>query len=120
MKTPTARTATTRMRDLAAWWDQFATATVTDLPRVIGAERADAARARRRRRCPGGPSSAPSSNDIGVLAAAPRGVSPAPAAFAQVIEPLIATAGIPRGDGSAHDVALGGRNRPPRRGLGLV
>ncbi|MDB5305993.1 MAG: hypothetical protein JWO38_195 [Gemmataceae bacterium] len=31
------------MRDLAAWWDRFATATVGDLPRIHGGERSDAA-----------------------------------------------------------------------------
>ena len=31
------------MRDLAAWWDKFATPTVNDLPKVNGAERAEAA-----------------------------------------------------------------------------
>ncbi|HEX4608234.1 MAG TPA: hypothetical protein VH092_08510, partial [Urbifossiella sp.] len=31
------------MRNLAGWWDRFATVTVTDLPRIHGGERADAA-----------------------------------------------------------------------------
>jgi hypothetical protein len=31
-----------RMHDLAAWWDKFATSTVSELPKVIGADRADA------------------------------------------------------------------------------
>ena len=76
------------MRDLSAWWDKFATATVTDLPRVIGGERADAAEhvasaltewSKR----------APSSNDIGFWRQHREGFT-SPAAFAQVIEPLIA------------------------------
>lgn len=33
-----------RMEQLADWWDQFATVTVSDLPRVHGGERAEAAR----------------------------------------------------------------------------
>lgn len=33
----------TGMRDLAGWWDQFATTAVTDLPKVNGGERAEAA-----------------------------------------------------------------------------
>lgn len=31
-----------RMHELAAWWDKFATSTVSELPKVIGADRADA------------------------------------------------------------------------------
>jgi hypothetical protein len=76
------------MRGLAGWWDRFATATVTDLPRVVGGERADAAEhvagaltewSRR----------APSSNDVGFWRQHREGFT-SPAAFAQVIEPLIA------------------------------
>jgi hypothetical protein len=79
---------TTAMRDLAAWWDKFATATVTDLPRVVGGERADAAE-----HVAGALTAwsqrAPSSNDIGFWRQHREGFT-SPAAFAQVIEPLIA------------------------------
>ncbi len=78
----------TGMRDLAAWWDRFATATVTDMPRVVGGERADAA---------GHVAAAltawakrtPASNDVGFWRQHREGFT-SPAAFAQVIEPLIA------------------------------
>jgi hypothetical protein len=79
---------TTAMRDLAAWWDKYATATVTDLPRVVGGERADAAE-----HVAGALTAwsqrAPSSNDIGFWRQHREGFT-SPAAFAQVIEPLIA------------------------------
>jgi hypothetical protein len=85
---PTRELLTTAMRDLAAWWDKFATATVTDLPRVAGTERAEAA---------GHVASAltawakrtPASNDVGFWRNHREGFT-SPAAFAQVIEPLIA------------------------------
>jgi hypothetical protein len=35
---------TAQMRTLAEWWDRYATATVGDMPRVVGGERTDAAR----------------------------------------------------------------------------
>ncbi len=38
----TAKLLQARMHDLAAWWDKFATPTVSELPKVIGADRADA------------------------------------------------------------------------------
>lgn len=41
-ETATAAKLQTRMHDLAAWWDKFATSTVSELPKVIGADRADA------------------------------------------------------------------------------
>lgn len=85
---PTRQQLIAGMRDLAAWWDKYATATVTDLPRVVGAERVDAAEhvamslsAWSKR--------APSSNDIGFWRQHREGFT-SPAAFAQVIEPLIA------------------------------
>src|SRR5205085_3770602 len=31
------------MRELAGWWDRYATSTVSDMPRIHGGERADAA-----------------------------------------------------------------------------
>lgn len=40
---PTRDRLSAAMRDLAEWWDRFATGTVTDLPRIVGGERADAA-----------------------------------------------------------------------------
>lgn len=77
----------TGMRELSSWWDKYATATVSDLPRVVGAERADAAEhvavsldAWSKR--------TPSSNDIGFWRQHRDGFT-SPAAFAQVIEPLI-------------------------------
>ncbi len=41
-ETSTAGVLEQRMHDLAAWWDKFATSTVSELPKVIGADRADA------------------------------------------------------------------------------
>ncbi|MCU0704503.1 MAG: hypothetical protein MUF18_11050 [Fimbriiglobus sp.] len=38
----TAEQLRKRMHDLAGWWDKFATSTVSELPKVIGADRADA------------------------------------------------------------------------------
>jgi len=40
---PTRDRLAAAMRALAGWWDRFATATVADLPRIHGGERADAA-----------------------------------------------------------------------------
>ncbi|MFM8272610.1 MAG: hypothetical protein ACKODX_09780, partial [Gemmata sp.] len=78
---------TGRMRRFAEWWDRFATSTVTDMPRIVGGERADAAghvtdalaawAAR-----PAG------SSDLGFWRQHRAGFT-SPAAFAQVIEPLI-------------------------------
>ncbi|MDY3553987.1 hypothetical protein R5W24_003101 [Gemmata sp. JC717] len=76
-----------RTRAFAAWWDRFATATVSDLPRIVGGERADAAEhvasalaewSRRK----------PSSNDVGFWRQHRDGFT-SPAAFAQVLEPLL-------------------------------
>jgi hypothetical protein len=85
---PTRQRLMAGMRDLANWWDKYATATVSDLPRVVGAERVDAAQhvatslnAWSKR--------APTSNDIGFWRQHREGFT-SPAAFAQVIEPLIA------------------------------
>ncbi len=73
---------------LAKWWDKYATATVSDMPRVMGAERAEAAEhvasaltawAER----------TPASNDVAFWRHHRDGFT-SPAAFAQVIEPLIA------------------------------
>jgi hypothetical protein len=74
------------MRELAEWWDRFATATVTDLPRIHGGERADGAEhvakalAAWARRDPG-------ANDVAFWRQHREGFT-SPAAFAQVIEAL--------------------------------
>ncbi len=39
----TAERLRVSMQELAGWWDQFATGTVSDLPKVVGTDRADAA-----------------------------------------------------------------------------
>ncbi len=77
----------TNMRNFAEWWDQFATSTVTDLPRIVGHERAEAAEhvaaalaAWSTRR--------PGSNDIAFWRQHREGFT-SPTAFAQVIEPLV-------------------------------
>ncbi|HEY1189196.1 MAG TPA: hypothetical protein VGE74_16200, partial [Gemmata sp.] len=78
---------TARMRDFAAWWDRFATSTVSDMPRIVGGERADAAEhvagalAEWSRRLP-------NSNDVAFWRQHREGFT-SPAAFAQVLEPLI-------------------------------
>ncbi|WP_171472217.1 hypothetical protein [Frigoriglobus tundricola] len=84
---PTRGHLTANMREFAAWWDRFATATVTDMPRIVGGERADAAEhvaealgAWSLRK--------PNSNDIAFWRQHREGFT-SPAAFAQVIEPLI-------------------------------
>ncbi|MBX3398853.1 MAG: hypothetical protein KF873_08940 [Gemmataceae bacterium] len=41
---PTIERLTHQMETLADWWDRFATSTVSDMPRVVGSERAGAAR----------------------------------------------------------------------------
>lgn len=75
------------MRDLAGWWDKYATATVADMPRIVGGERAEAAGhvaralAAWNRRDPG-------SNDLAFWRQHREGFT-SPAAFAQVIEALI-------------------------------
>ena len=78
---------TAHMRDFASWWDKFATSTVTDMPRIVGHERSDAAEhvadalsewAKRQ----------PNSNDIAFWRQHRDGFT-SPTAFAQVIEPLI-------------------------------
>ena len=76
------------MRKLAAWWDRFASATVTDLPRVVGSERADAAE-HVASSLTAWSQRAPSSNDVSFWRQHREGFT-SPAAFAQVIEPLIA------------------------------
>ncbi|MCS6864122.1 MAG: hypothetical protein RMJ56_10065 [Gemmataceae bacterium] len=84
---PTRARLAANMRAFAAWWDQFATSSVTDLPRIVGAERAEAAEhvadalARWSLR-------QPSSNDISFWRQHRHGFT-TPTAFAQVIEPLI-------------------------------
>jgi hypothetical protein len=77
---------TANMRQFAEWWDQFATSTVTDLPRIVGSERAEAAEhvadalaAWSIRK--------PNSNDIAFWRQHREGFTSA-TAFAQVIEPL--------------------------------
>jgi hypothetical protein len=84
---PTRARLAANLRDFASWWDQFATSTVTDLPRIVGSERADAAEhvaealaAWSIRR--------PGSNDIAFWRQHREGFT-SPTAFAQVIEPLI-------------------------------
>jgi hypothetical protein len=78
---------TGRMREFASWWDQFATSTVSDMPRIVGGERADAAEhvsaalaawARR----------GANTNDVQFWRAHRDGFTSA-SAFAQVIDPLI-------------------------------
>ncbi|MCI0702174.1 MAG: hypothetical protein L0241_13910, partial [Planctomycetia bacterium] len=91
------------MRKFAAWWDRFATSTVSDLPRIVGGERADAAEhvadalaawARREggtRGEPRGGSPKPRgdhTNDVAFWRQHRDGFT-SPTAFAQVIEPLI-------------------------------
>jgi hypothetical protein len=76
------------MRDLAGWWDRFAAATVADLPRVVGGERADAAE-HVATALTAWSLRAPSSNDVSFWRQHREGFT-SPAAFAQVIEPLIA------------------------------
>jgi len=83
----TRETLATNMRDFAAWWDKFATSTVSDMPRVVGGERSEAA---------GHVASAltawakrtPASNDVAFWRDHREGFT-SPAAFSQVIEPLI-------------------------------
>lgn len=74
------------MANLAAWWDRYAAGTVTDLPRIHGGERADAAGhvaaalAAWSKRDPGG-------NDLAFWRQHREGFT-SPAAFAQVIAAL--------------------------------
>lgn len=76
-----------RFRSLAEWWDRFATSAVSDLPRIVGRERADAAEhvasalAAWTRRDP-------SKNDLTFWRQHREGFN-SPAAYAQVIEALL-------------------------------
>jgi len=76
-----------RMRHLAEWWDRFATGTVTDLPRILGGERADAAE-HVARALAAWSKRDPSTNDLAFWRQHREGFS-SPAAFAQVIEALL-------------------------------
>jgi hypothetical protein len=76
------------MRTLAGWWDRFASATVADLPRVVGGERADAAE-HVASALTAWSQRALNSNDVAFWRQHREGFT-SPAAFAQVIEPLIA------------------------------
>jgi hypothetical protein len=75
------------MRDFAAWWDRYATSTVSDMPRVVGGERADAA-AHVAASLTAWAKRTPASNDVAFWRDHREGFT-SPAAFAQVIEPLI-------------------------------
>jgi hypothetical protein len=79
---------TRSMLELAGWWDRFATSTVTDLPRVVGSERADAA-THVASALTAWSKRTPNSNDFSFWRQHREGFT-SPAAFAQVIEPLIA------------------------------
>ncbi|QEL20274.1 hypothetical protein [Limnoglobus roseus] len=78
-----------QMQTLAEWWDRFATTTVSDMPRVLGSERADAAKhvanalALWRK-------AGTSANDIGFWRKHREGFR-TPSAFAQVIDALLDT-----------------------------
>lgn len=74
------------MRHLAAWWDRFATTTVTDLPRIHGGERADAAEHVAKALAAWGRRDA-STSDLAFWRQHRDGFT-SPAAFAQVIEAL--------------------------------
>ena len=83
----TREALTANMRLFAEWWDKFATSTVTDMPRIVGGERTDAAEhvadalaAWSLRK--------PNSNDIAFWRQHREGFT-SPTAFAQVIEPLV-------------------------------
>lgn len=84
---PTRERLTQAVRDLARWWDRFATPTVSELPRIHGGERADAA---------GHVAAAlaawakrdPAANDLAFWRQHRDGFA-SPAAFAQVIDALI-------------------------------
>lgn len=90
----------TGMRALAGWWDKFATATVEDMPRIVGGERADAAEHVAGALAAWGTRD-PSTNDLVFWRQHREGFT-SPAAFAQVVEAL--TAGTPR---ETHKSALG-------------
>lgn len=87
-----------RTRDFAAWWDRFATSTVNDMPRIVGGERADAAEhvasalAEWARAGGGRPKQEqggqPGTNDVAFWRQHREGFT-SPAAFAQVLEPLL-------------------------------
>lgn len=83
---PTRDRLAAGMHDLAAWWDRFATTTVTDLPRIHGGERSDAAEH------VAGALAAwskrdPDTSDLAFWRQHREGFT-SPAAFAQVIEAL--------------------------------
>jgi hypothetical protein len=83
---PTRDRLARSMRDLAGWWDRFATSTVADMPRIHGGERSDAAEhvanalAAWSKRDPG-------TSDL-VFWRQQRAGFTSPAAFAQVIDAL--------------------------------
>lgn len=85
----TVERITTQMQKLADWWDRFATSTVGDMPRVLGAERTDAAKHVARalalwRKADSG------ANDITFWRKHRDGFR-TPSAFAQVIDALLDT-----------------------------
>src|SRR5207249_4648283 len=75
------------MREFAGGWDRFATATVSDLPRIHGGERSDAAE-HVARALAAWSRRDPSTNDLAFWRQHREGFT-SPAAFAQVIEALI-------------------------------
>lgn len=75
------------MRSLADWWDQFGTATVSDLPRVVGSERVEAAE-HVTRALTAWAKRSPTGNEVAFWQRHRDGFT-SPVAFAQVIEPLI-------------------------------
>jgi hypothetical protein len=75
------------MRELAGWWDRYATATVSDMPRIVGGERADAAGHVARALAAWGRRD-PASGDLAFWRQHREGFT-SPAAFAQVVEALI-------------------------------
>ncbi len=86
---PTVERLTHQMERLADWWDRFATSTVGDMPRVVGAERAGAAEhvaaalALWRK-------AEPAANDLAFWRKHREGFR-TPSAFAQVIDALLDT-----------------------------
>ncbi len=75
------------MRDLADWWDRFATSAVSDLPRIQGGERADASD-HVARALAAWSKRDPATNDIAFWRQHRDGFT-SPAAFAQVIDALL-------------------------------
>ena len=105
---------TAAMRDLAAWWDQFATAHRHRL--AARRRRRTGRRGRARRRRAGGVVEArPRARTTSAFWRQHREGFTSPAAFAQVIEPLIERQRVAGRDGAAHDVALRGRHGSARR-----